>query len=226
MLSIVKKYNASSGKIELKNLLERANYLAKHNNIEALEDLQRLVLRPLQSQHMLDAYLKDDHDTLQKFHHCIDIGIGFITGLQKHFIEFIFENSIERELLIPAKLGRDNVLPTSWHPSSMLNSIGQIGEGRKCGNWIRDSNHNLLFMYPLNIYFVCGGNHSIAVGILQAEGFVAPQVGYDLSGLYAHIFFDGDQWVDSKTGGRIGKPRYKELGFVYEIGRLIATLKN
>jgi len=232
MLSIFKKNitkcanNLLAEKMELKFLLERASSFVKYNNIEALEDLQRLVLRPLQSQHMLDAYLKEDHDSLRSFHAWNDIGIGFIPGLQKNFIEFVLEHRIEKELLPAAKLGRDNVLPTSWHPSSMLNSIGQIGEGRKYGSWIQDSNHKLTYMSPINLYFVNGGNHSIAVGILLTEGAVIPQEGYDLTELYAHVIFDGVHWIDSKTERRIGKPRYKEFGFVYEIGRLIAELKS
>lgn len=211
-------------KNELELLLERANYFFERRNVAALEDLQRLILRPIQSTHMADAYLKQDHGAVSAFHTWNSMGIGFIPGLQKNFIEFALEHEMDKKILPLAKLGRDNLLPTSWHPSSIVDSIGQIGEGRKYGSWTKDSNHKLTFMYPLNIYWVDGGNHSITVGIILAEGYILPSVGYNLSALYPHVFFDGERWVDTKTGEKIGKPRYKELGYVFEIGRLIASL--
>lgn len=231
LLSISKFFRAAEHKESVNTnaldlILQKAKYFYDRENLSALEDLQRLILRPIQSIHMADAYYKQDHGAISAFHTWNSIGIGYIPSLEKNFIEFVLAHEMDKNGLPVAKLGRDNVLPTSWHPSSILNSIGLIGEGRKYGCWTQDSNHKLTFMYPLNIYWVDGGNHSITVGILLAEGHISPNVGYDLSELYPHVIFNGDFWLDAKTGEKIGRPRYQELGYAYEIGRLIIALKG
>lgn len=210
---------------ELDCLLERAGEFAAKRNIHALEDLQRLVMRSIQSLHMVDAYLKPDHKAMTQFHEWNDIGINHIPGLNNSFISRVTKHPIEKDFLPIAKLGRDIVLPTCWHPSSIVNLLGRIGEERKGSAWSQDGNHKLIYWYPLNIFWVTGGNHSITQGIVLAEGSVTTNEGYDISIIYPHVKFDGTYWLDCHSGARIGKPRYKEFGYVYEIGRLILELK-
>lgn len=206
---------------ELKVLLERAKEFADCGNKHALEDLQRLVLRPIQSRHMVDAYLKEDHKAVDSFHEWNHIGLYMIPSLQKTFIDHVLEHRLDKETLPTAKLGRDIVLPTCWHPSSIMNVLGNIGEGRKSSPWEQDPNHKLHYWFPLNIFWVGGGNHSITQGIVLAEGEVKACEGYNLSKLYQHVRFDGEHWIDLHDGVKLGTPRYRELGYVYEIGRFL-----
>lgn len=80
--------------------------------------------------------------------------------------------------------------------------------------------------YPLNIFTVEGGNHSIAQGIILCEGKVQPSEAFDLTQLLRHIRFDGRVWRDIKSEESLGKPRYKELGYIFEIGRHIVALNR
>lgn len=173
---------------------------------------------------MTDAYLKADHKALQPFHIWNDMGLAYIPGLKNTFIAHLVENQIDKHRLPSAKLGRDIVLPTGWHPSSIVNSLGMIGHGRRAGAWEADSNHQLHYWYPMNVFWVGGGNHSITVGIALAEGTVSACEGYDLSSLYPFVKFNGICWVDSESGEKIGVPRYKEFGYLFEIGRMILNL--
>jgi len=51
---------------DFKNLIRRADELVEQKNHEGLKDLIKLVLRPIQSKHLLDAYIKDDHQSIGK----------------------------------------------------------------------------------------------------------------------------------------------------------------
>lgn len=214
-----------SENIAFQNLMMRANYFADRKNVAALEDLQKLVMRPIQSLRMVDVYFKEDHKSQGTFHIWNDIGLNYIPGLGTSFISHLIDNRIDNERLPVAKLGSDIVLPSGWSPASIMNSLGKIGDGRPLGTWVQDANHQLHFWYPLNLFWVGGGNHSITVGIILSEGTIKPVEGYDLSKLYKYVNFDGQNWRDSHTGKVIGIPLYKELGYVYEIGRLILQVK-
>lgn len=222
-----RKYNANIHRTELPFLLDRAKQFAVNGNTHALEDMQRLIMRPIQSLHMVDAYLKERHKAVSGFLEWSDFGIGYIPSLAKTFIELAHCNRFEKNCLPIAKLGRDIVLPTCWSHTSMM-KLGSIGEGRnrKDSSWTQDINHKLHYWYPMNIFWVDGGNHSITQGILIAEGMVTAIEGYDLSELYSYVRFDGEYWVDSVSGESIGTPRYKELGYVYEIGRYIIDMHH
>jgi hypothetical protein len=77
------------------------------------------------------------------------------------------------------------------------------------------------YWWPLNIFWVLNGNHSIVQGILSAEGEVIPEAGYDYSKYYEKFGFDGVYWIELKSGKKVGKPRYPELGIIFEIGRFL-----
>ncbi|MFA0813392.1 DUF6710 family protein [Microbulbifer epialgicus] len=219
------KEKISNSQETLQLLLRRAKKMAALGQKEALEDLQRLALRQIQSRHMVDAYLKPDHHAIDPLSEWNDVGITFIPSIKKSLIDFLLDGRrINKGLLPTAKLGRDIVLPTCWHPFSIIHMLGKIGEGRKCGMWSQDPNHSIHYWYPLNIFWVAGGNHSITQGILLAEGEVKASEGYNLSDLYKYVFFNGDSWIDADSGATLGIPRYKEIGYVYEVGRFICQL--
>lgn len=213
-------------RLALRCLLDRAEVFFTCGNREALVDLQRLVLRPIQSIHMLDAYLRPDHHAIESLDMWVDLNFGVIPQIEQTLEDFVLDNrEILTERLPIAQLGHDIVLPTCWNPTSMQRMLGAIGQGRILGEWRQDDvNHNLIWCYPLNIYWVTGGNHSIMQGVLLAGGELAPKEGYDLSGLYSYLQFDGDSWRDNHSGKALGKPRYQAFGYAFEIGRLIFAL--
>jgi hypothetical protein len=226
--SIFSRKDLHDKKIELDYLLEKAKLMSqKTNGIYALHDLQKLVMRPIQSIHMMDAYKKPFNSAIDSLDDCNNFGLNRIPSIEnKGVIEYLWKDCRLPDDKIPlARLGSDIVLPTCWHSNSIIDLIGQFGEHRGQTVWKQDLNHKLIWWYPLNIFWVSGGNHSIAQGILNAEGCVKPKYGYDLSPVYEHVKFDGENWIDEKSGVKLGSPRYKEIGYVFEIGRLILKMK-
>lgn len=215
-------------KTELDYLLERADELSRtRNGAHALHDLQKLVLRPIQSIHMLDAYTKPWHSAIDSIDDYLNFGLNRLPTKDEGMVDYLWNTCrLPDETLPTARLGSDIVLPTCWHPSSIMDLIGRFGEHRGQMSWKQDFNHKIVWWYPLNIYWVHGGNHSIAQGILNAEGQIKPKEGYDLSSFYDVVKFDGENWIDTTSGARLGTPRYKEIGYVYEIGRYILKING
>lgn len=200
--------------------MRRAAIYAGERNIEALEMLQRAVLRPLQSYHILEAFLRPDHGAPVFLNPGRCFGLTEVPGLGGSFDEFV--KLRERGTYEPmvAKLSKDMVLPTCWRPSSMTGLFGQ------CTPWEFDStNHVVAHWSPLGIFWVLGGNHSIAHGILNGEGEIPVSDVYDLDSLYSGVRFDGQSWLDTTSDRVIGRPRCPEFGIVFELGRMIATIR-
>lgn len=198
-------------------LLRRIDQLAQEGRVEALRDLQRIIARPMQSRHMAAAYLRPDHaapESIEPFRQ-----FGLIFGWEPTHLS-LKATLVPQDRLPTAKLGRDIVLPTCWHPSSSLGLLGFIGPEPGRRPWKLDPlNHRLTWWYPLNIFSVAGGNHSIAMGILAAEGELTATSGFDMSGLLPSVAFDGHNWIEPETGKMLGTPRYREFGYLFEIGR-------
>lgn len=226
LLSKLRKPVPEPESTEFENILNIAEKLASMPNpIPRLHDLQKLIMRPIQALHMSDAYRKPAHGAIDSLDDFKSFGIDSLPTLQKGFVEFLWYSCKAKESDIPtANLASDIVLPTPWSQSSMVNMLGFLGQHRGLRPFKEEDNHRLSWWYPLNIFWVQNGNHSIMQGILVGEGLITPVSGYDLTPLYNEVRFDGKFWVD-RTGEQIGCPRYPELGYVYEIGRLILSKK-
>jgi hypothetical protein len=219
------------------NLLRQTDKLAEARNFEGLKDLIKLILRPIQSEHLRDAYLKPDHEARESLSWAHSL--GFKSYLQfslndtfyshRTFIEWCTseECAVKNKNLYPRlKLSSDIVLPTPWHPLRILRNIGSIGEFRAQGAFKQDpSNHIVIYHYPLMIGWVGGGNHSIMQGIITGEGSLVPEEVHDISPLIDEVYFDGVNWRDNKDR-KIGQPRYQEFGWCWEIARRIKALED
>lgn len=81
-----------------------------------------------------------------------------------------------------------------------------------------------VWLTPLDIGWVVSGNHSIAQAIIAGEGHIVPREAYDITNLLSDIYFDGKYWKHS-SGDSLGHmPRYEELGWAWEISRMISML--
>ena len=217
-------------------LLKRAEILLEEKNVEGLKDLIKLVLRPIQSAHLLEPYLSAEHSANGQLSPWRDWGIEGTLHVvineqvinDKDFIAWCCSDMcmIDNQELFPRlQLSIDIVLPTPWHPSRLISNIGSIGPGRPCGIFQQDPNHVILYHYPLMIGWVAGGNHSIVQGILQG-GSVVPDEVYDISPIINAVTFDGVQWVCSHSGNPMGTPRYPEFGWCWEIAKRITLLES
>ncbi|WP_409457135.1 DUF6710 family protein [Pseudomonas oryzihabitans] len=207
-------------------VLHWAHQLYEKSEVRGLEDLSKIILRPLQSRHIADAYFKPPHQAIEELWWLDSLGFsGWLPGADRDLNSSIIRSVVPAPAGHLLNLSTDIILPTSWHPSSIVNLLGRIGSERPLGRFKQSSNHQVTFMIPLGIGWVSGGNHSIAQGIIRGEGEIAPTEYLDVTEIVRRVTFDGKSWRCCSTGHRLGRPRYIELGLVWEISRLIVTLK-
>ncbi|MCG8418488.1 MAG: hypothetical protein MJE77_11150 [Proteobacteria bacterium] len=199
--------------VEFSNLMRYAEEIARLRGNEGIIDLQRASLRSIQSYHIIAAYLDAEYQKPDPINVLKDFGI------RDTFKKLIDRDGASTDIKI--KLGRDTILPTVWNESSLVKTIGVIGENRRCGEFLQSDNHRVIWWIPLHIGWVTNGNHSLAQGILNACGELVPSEVYDLSELYHHARYDGYRFVCIKSGKALGVPRYREFGWAFELGRLI-----
>lgn len=198
--------------------MDIANKIALQNP-DALRDLVRALLRPLQSEHILSVAERGDHEALGE----ID-GYSFFFDSMKIFdgSKYLLRDAPKYQI----NLARDPVLPTNWRRDGFVNALANIGTGKKCGTWTQSSNHSISLWLPWEIGFVLGGNHSISSGILSGENIqvVAREV-IDFGPVLDQIECDGANYKDKQTGKVLAEVSDSRRAAVFEIGRLMKKHK-
>lgn len=207
-------------------LISNANKLFRDRNREGLKDLIRTVLRPLQSELMARVYLDGSVDDSFHYYHsmCLETEKS---ELAESYIDLLSSGrcSVKDAARFPKlNLGCDIFLATPWDSGCIFRTLGRIGIGLAEGEFKQESNHKVIYQYPLELAWVYGGNHSIAQGVIRGEGAVVPNQMHDLSIIIDEIEFDGVQWLNLEDGVAVGRPRRKELGWAWEVGRFILKL--
>lgn len=197
-----------------KNRFDHLLSVAEKLPIDALHDLIRAIVRPVQSDFLL-AVAEEGTDarpdmTPQEF---------FFDGLiQVTSYEKMKESELDRAGY-PLSLASDMVLPWPWSLSRYIDNVSHIGT-HKGRPWKQDKiNHYVDLWLPWRIGFVRGGNHSITAGILAGEGTLIPDHVYDMSYLFALIRSDGVHWFIE--GQKTEPVRSWRSAAVFEIGRLL-----
>lgn len=197
-----------------KNRFDHLLSVAEKLPIDALPDLIRAIVRPVQSDFLL-AVAEEGTDarpdmTPQEF---------FFDGLiQVTSYEKIKEGELD-SADYPLSLASDMVLPWPWNLSRYIDNVSHIGT-HKGSPWKQDKfNHYVDLWLPWRIGFVHGGNHSITAGILAGEGTLIPDHVYDMSYLLALIRTDGVHWF--VEGQKTEAVKSWRSAAVFEIGRLL-----
>lgn len=198
-----------------KNRFDHLLSVAEKLPIDALPDLIRAIVRPVQSDFLL-AVAEEGTDarpdmTPQEF---------FFDGLiQVTSYEKMKESELDRAGY-PLSLASDMVLPWPWSLSRYIDNVSHIGT-HKGRPWKQDKiNHYVDLWLPWRIGFVRGGNHSITAGILAGEGTLIPDHVFDMSYLFALIRSDGVHWFIE--GQKTEAVKSWLSAAVFEIGRLLA----
>ncbi|ETI58058.1 DUF6710 family protein [Marinomonas profundimaris] len=219
------------------NVIRRADELLGNKNLDGLKDLIKLCLRPIQSNHLLSAYIEDDHKATSSLSWMESLGFSFTsisiqlndgTTITKSFSDWCWSEYclIDNEQAIPSlSLTTDIVLPTPWEPNRIIRNLGSIGKNRKQGEFLQDPNHIVIYQYPLMIGWVGGGNHSIMQGILTG-GYIKPNELHDISILLDAVSYNGKNWIENNNGKVIGQPLYEEFGYCWEIAKKISLLET
>ncbi|ETD67611.1 hypothetical protein V757_11085 [Pelistega indica] len=171
----------------------------------ALEDLIRIILKPIQCKHIAHSYTVQPHFAIK----AIEVSDFFPFCLPDTTL-----HAYHKDLHGVLHLRRDIVFPTTWHPSSLISSLALIQDTQN--NFEQSTNHLVTLLLPFRIGFVTNGNHSIAQGILKGNGVIQPSSVIDVHNLLPKITFDGRYWLKNENGNVLGQPRYKEFGWVWE----------
>lgn len=150
--------------------------------------------------------------------------LDIIYGSNNELIEF---RQLKKEVSCNKKinLSKDLIWPWPWNRSRLINTITNIGNRRAWGQWQQDNNHFVEVWLLLGVAWVHGGNHSIAVGIVQG-GELTPEYYYDISDFYKYIKCDGKNFIRTNTNCLvkdkiIGPVINVDLAAIFEIGRLL-----
>ena len=199
-----------------KNNFEHLLSVASSLPVQALPDLIRAMVRPLQSDFLL-AVAEEGTDARPD----LTPGAFFfnaITEVQDYSRMKAGEVNPED---YPLSLASDMVLPWPWSLSRYIDNVSRIGTA-KGRVWQQDrTNHYVELWLPWRIGFVRGGNHSITAGILAGEGTLIPEHVWDMSFLFERINTDGLHWyVDGKKTEDVKSWR---AAAIFETGRLMAS---
>lgn len=190
------------------------------SNPDALRNLVRLYLRPLQSEMLLDAAAKGSATGVAS----IDARCFFWEDQLQIFS--VLDRTRRRQIQVELQLNRDIVLPWPWHPDRLVRSLSSLGRNRAWGRWKQDEmNHHVEVWLPWGVAFVGGGNHSIAAGIIEGEGKIVPTEVHDMSAIFKLVECDGMYYIDKRDGRRLAFVNDARTAAVFEIGRLMRKLK-
>lgn len=201
---------------EFDHLLDFAKEVA-NKNPNALINIVRLLLRPLQTELLLSAVKNKLHGAC----HEIETDRFFMPSGP-----FELQHAWNYPKLNPESflihLNRDPVLPCPWHRDRYVGNLTSIGQDSLARPWKEDSvNHNAVVWLPWGIAFVDGGNHSIATGILNGEGTLKPKEVYDMSAMLDAVYCDGKQFRASSDHRMLNHVYDPVIAALFEVGRLM-----
>lgn len=190
-------------------------------NPQGLADVVRLYTRPLQTDLLLSSAQRPLHAARAEIApHSL-----FMPGARMTLTDHWRYPKLDASQF-SVDLAKDPVLPCPWHRDRYVSALASIGEGKKCGPWVQDRNHSVALLLPWGIACVFGGNHSMAAGILGAEGVVIPVEAWDMSGLLSKVRCDGIHYIEVETGKPVCEMRDPKMGAVFEIGRLMQGARS
>lgn len=194
-------------------IMGMAEAIAK-DNAAGLHQLIRALLLPLQAKHLLTVAEVEQHKAPSYIN-----SRTFFFPLDKIGLSTDF--SVKPTPHVVLSLSSDIVLTTPWERSRYASALAQTGEGRARGAWRSDVNHSVSIWLPWRIGFVGNGNHSIAAGILSAEGELAATSVYDMSPALGVVKCNGKHFINTKTGEKISEVWDVRRAAVFEIGRML-----
>jgi hypothetical protein len=203
---------------EFECILEIARDVAKRDP-KALPALVKLVGRAAQARAMTTVlrYPQDEADCEYEDDKVLFDTSAPLTPDGRSLRRLLREIPTPRAL----ELGVDLLFPSPWERGRLVNSLCNLRPGGRWGRWRQDPNHRVMLWLPLGVGWVIGGNHSVAAGVIHAQGKVRPEVTYDISKVYKHVVCDGVDYRRVHDGSRIGPVPDLEMATIFEIGRLI-----
>lgn len=200
---------------KFQHLLEFSRQIAE-TNPPALVDLVRLYLRPLQTELLLSCAEREMHGARRE----IEIARFFMPTGPSSLRDYWNYRKCDPQAF-SVDLAKDPILPCPWRRDRYVDALAHIGVHKKSGHWQQDTNHRVVVLLPWGIAFVIGGNHSIASGIVSAEGSIQPVEVYEMSALLDEVESDGKNYLNSATKKPICAVEDYRIAALFEVGRLM-----
>lgn len=118
------------------------------------------------------------------------------------------------------------VITPMWNNKRMINTFSKISQNLNKPFEYDESNHFACYMIePFGLVLCLNGTHSTTAGIYDNNGFSVISEVYDVSNWYSYVYFDGSHFRCIKHKRKTVKPEHKDLGIIFEIGRLLIEHK-
>ena len=220
---------ANPFKSKTNNALENVMYFAERcyahpDKLEAslkLDDLRKVFLRKIQADQIALSYMSPIHSAPPEIFNFQLFG----PALGKLVSEKKPETVAMKQTLDLAQTG---ILPTPWHPISMIANIGIYGLGYGRRPWLQQQgNHKILWCPTFGIGIVHGGNHSLTAAVITNElTHLNIKESCDLSKMFDFYYFDGRAYKEKGSSKFSSIPEISEFGIVFELSRKIHELQN
>ena len=137
--------------------------------------------------------------------------------------EYDFFNSVKTNVENHMVSLKDNgFLAFPWKKRGLVDIFHQFGKSDFC--WQQDANHSITLVKPFNIYFVNGGNHSIACGkFFDKSGVLECDSAIDYSNILKKYHFNGEYYLNDERK-KINKPFHKELTVLFLLGKILIEI--
>lgn len=207
-------------KIIFDNIMSFASKLESANP-NALVDLIRVLLKPLQTKLLLLSIESQKHHPMEILNHYKFFMPNGPINIQSQSTGIELDKN---DFLI--NLNKDPILPCPWNPDRYVQALSQIGLTKSRGEFKQDPiNHHVSIWLPWGIAFVNNGNHSIATGILGGEGVIIPTYVSDMRHMINEIKCDGINYISIDDTQILDSVNDVRIGAVFEIGRMLQKHK-
>lgn len=122
---------------------------------------------------------------------------------------------------IPFDLSVNPVISPCWNIDRLICALGNIGPHIRPFTFDKANHFSSILIMPINLLIIGNGFHSSASGIYDTNAIYYPKYILDISNWYKTIHFNGIAFYHSACNHSLYSPEQKEIGIIYEIGRLL-----
>lgn len=196
------------GNLRIPDDLARMNAINKLLRILSLNIQDNIICHVLNNEYnyVFEPILTKDSLYCCKCHQ----SLNFLAGISRPGSPIAFD------------LSMNPVISPCWNIDRLICALGNISPYIGCPFSFDKMNHfSSILIKPVNLLIIGNGFHSTTSGIYDTNAIYFPECIWDISNWYDIIYFDGIAFYHSKCNALLYSPEQKEIGIIYEIGRLL-----
>lgn len=180
-----------------------------------LQSITNLCCDTIVNKYLMSVFKEKLHYSMQN----LRLDQLFVDFYKKYRNYNFYDDILFSECNIQLDLSKDAVIAFPWNKSRLIPLFNYFDNEEAI--WQEDStNHDVVFIKPLNIFFVNCGNHSISIGKYFRKGIVHCHQMVDYSKIIKKFDFDGKYFRDIYNH-KINEPYLSEFGDLFIIGKLL-----